>query len=171
MAFVFEVETGTGSPTANSYVSVAEADDYYVIGKFAATWTALTTAEKEAQLALASRTLDQKAVYYGSLATTNQVMRWPRKYVCDVDHKAIPENIIPRQLKDVVLELAIFLINEDLTQEQDSTNIKRIMADVVEIEYQDDAVQRKIPSFFNQRLHPLGRIQGGTTSFATIVRT
>lgn len=171
MAFTFTVETGTQVVGANSYVSVAYADDYFIIDpNFAATWVALSSTQKEYYLAWATRILDQKVVWRGDRYTTTQALRWPRKYVSDVDGNLIDPATIPRQLKEAACEFAKWLHTNDPTAGRDEDNLKRIVVDVVEIEYQDGSAQTAYPSIINQILDPLGRLRVGGMGFARIVR-
>ncbi len=73
-----------GSSTATSYISVAEADNYYLGGLLEQYWTPLTQAEKEAALMAATGALEN-LTYAGtrcSPSTDNpllqQALQWPR---------------------------------------------------------------------------------------------
>ncbi|MBK9496468.1 MAG: hypothetical protein IPO08_18575 [Xanthomonadales bacterium] len=171
MAFTFVVEDGTQVAGANSYVTTAYADDYFIVDpNFYTTWTALTTTQKEYYLAWATRLLDQKVVWRGYRYTDTQALRWPRSGAVDVDGIAIAVDAIPRQLKEATCEWVKWLYTNDPTTGRDEDNLKRIVADVVEIEYQDDASQSAYPSIINQMLAPIGRMRMGGVGFAKIVR-
>lgn len=171
MAFTFTVEDGSLVTGANSYVSVAVADDYYVIDpNFSATWTAYTTAQKEYYLAWATRLLDQKTKWNGSRYTETQALRWPRSSVRDADGNTIEVTEIPQQLQHAVMELAKWLATNDPTTGPDTDALKRVAVDVIEIEWQDGAFQSDYPSLLNQLLWPLGRFATGGPSFGRIIR-
>lgn len=171
MAFTFEVETGTGSETANSYVSVAAADDYFVIQDTAtAVWEDLTTEQKQAYLALATRYLDQKCDFRGEVATDDQALRWPRTGAYTRDRIAIGSTVIPRPVKDATCEMARYLITNDPAAGQDADKLRKIVVDVVEIEYQEGASQPKIPSIINSILYGLGFFVSGGRGFGKILR-
>lgn len=171
MAFTFTVEDGTLVVGANSYVSTTYADDYFIIDpNFTTAWTALSSTQKQYYLAWATRILDQKVVWRGERYTTTQALRWPRKYVYDADDNLIDPTEIPRQLKEATCEFAKWLYTNDPTAGRDEDNLKRIMVDVVEIEYQEGSAQSSYPSIINQILSPLGRMRVGGMGFGRIVR-
>lgn len=171
MAFVFTVEDGTGVTGSNSYISVSAADDYFVLDpNFSATWMGYETTTKEYYLAWSTRILDQKVRWRGYKEDVLNSLRWPRVGVYDADNEAIGSTEIPRQLKQATCEFAKWLVTNDPTVGKDVDNLKRLMVDVIEIEYQDDAAQTNYPSIINQILHPLGVMQVGGAGFGRIIR-
>lgn len=71
------VEDGTGLANAESYVSVAFADDYHErYGN--ADWAALGTDQKEIALRKATQYLDSEYSFIGDRKTTTQALEWPR---------------------------------------------------------------------------------------------
>lgn len=94
-----EVETGSGSPTAESYASVAFADEYFSLRGNPATWTAKTTTEKETALRLATEYLDQKygTQFRGLKMTQAQALQWPRFNA--YDDYGYPMQPVPLQLQ------------------------------------------------------------------------
>lgn len=156
MAFI--VEDGTVVADANSYVTLVFADAYLAIDiNAAATWDALLDADKERYLQAATRLLDQKVRWKGEKVDETSALRWPRTGVYDRDNILIEDTEIPDQLKEVTCEMAKFLLSgEDPTVGTGVEAVKRIKADVVEIEYQDGIMQTTVPSFFHQLLRGLG---------------
>lgn len=151
------VEDGTVVTGADSYVSVAFADSYFEIDEaFAATWTAMTTAEKETRLKWATRVLDQKVAWKGSKTTDTSSLRWPRTGVRDRDGNIIDTDEMPLQLKQVTCEVAKFLETNNPTTSQGGDALKRIAVDVIEIEYQEGTSQPEAPPLINQLLRGLG---------------
>jgi hypothetical protein len=171
--FAFVVETGSGLANATSYVSIAEADDYYVIDpNFSATWANLTLEVKQYLLAWATRILDQKSIWKGVLSVPDtQALRWPRTYVYDRDDRLIAPDSIPKQLKEATFELAKWLRANDPTEGQDVDYLKAMRVDVIEFEWQDNAAQQSVPSIINAILSPLGTFRtGGASRFGRIVK-
>ncbi len=180
MAFVFTVETGTGTnPAANSYVSVAAADDIITTNIHASVaWDMLTIPQKERLLVWASRYLDDHTSYKGmktvpgSPQQTNfngQVipavapspLRWPRTGVCDRDGVLIGANEIPIQLKVATAEMARYLVEQDRTVERDTDGLERVKADVVEIEFLPGYRLPAVPNNMVYLMAGLGTISGG----------
>ena len=70
------VEDGTGLSTAESYISVADADTYHS-DRGNALWTG-TDAVKEEALRQATEYLDATYDWKGSISLTTQALNWPR---------------------------------------------------------------------------------------------
>jgi len=103
-----------GSSTATSYISVAQADDYYLGSMLEAKWSALTTAQKETALMAATRNLEMLQ-YVGKRCTpsTNnddleQALQWPRsKATCrDIEAKC---DMLPKEIIEATSYLALEL--------------------------------------------------------------
>ncbi len=102
------VEIGTGSSTANSLASVADADAYHSARNNAA-WAALLTSAKEAALVKASAYLcdETRFPWVGIKANGyNQRMPWPRSSAVECDGTVVPNNVVPWRVMDACCELA-----------------------------------------------------------------
>jgi hypothetical protein len=166
-------EDGTLVPDADSYVTLVDADAYFAIDAvFAPVWDALEDAEKEAYLKWATRLLDQKVVWNGRRVDRDSSLRWPRTGVYDRDRQLVDDNVIPLQLQEVTFEVAKYLIaGNDPTTSLDAEYIRKLKADVVEIEYQEGTLQPSgPPPFINSLLAGLGRWPGVGNSFFVRIR-
>lgn len=162
MAFTFVVEDGTGLTTANSYVSVVEADDIVAVNIHASPkWVALTTAEKEKLLAWASRFLDAHTRWYGTKTVETSGLRWPRKGVYDRDNILLADNVIPHQLKVATASMAVYLIENDRTVERSQDALTRLQVDVVELEFREGYTLALVPNHMEYLVAGLGAISGG----------
>lgn len=104
------VEDGTGLANANSYVSVTEADAYWAgMGADGTSWQALTTAQKEAALILATRYINNAGIfrYRGTRKSYEQRMEWPRTGAAERNGPAIPDTVVPWRVKDAVLAASL----------------------------------------------------------------
>ena len=144
------VETGSGSSTAESYISVADADTYH-INHGNATWATLTTTVKEQLLRKATDYM--VAVYRlkwdGYRYINTQALDWPRIYVpvrdiCSVN--AFPQyvdfDVVPAQVKNGCAELALKANSETLLSDQ-SQNVVREKVGPIEVEYDKYSPQYK----------------------------
>jgi hypothetical protein len=157
MAVVFTVETGAIVAGANSYVTVTEADDYFSIDpNFGAAWAALDTADKEQLLMWSTRILDQKAVFFGNPVSTTQPLRWPRTGARTRDGEVIENTTVPLQVRQAVAELLKYARTNDPTIANDVQRLRRILVDVIEIEYQEGDSQYTVPSIINIILDGVG---------------
>lgn len=130
MAFVFDATPK--SPTANSYLSVEDAD-VFASGKIQGEqWFSLSEAQKQALLVQATTRLDAET--YGGLPTTTtnnvnsvyQALQWPRNWVVDRNYQNpdvylsqatytyINPDIVPLQLAQATFEMAMFYLDEYL---------------------------------------------------------
>lgn len=174
----FVVEDGTGLLAATSYISVADADDYLSIKAelLSVEWTGITTEFKEDYLMWATRLLDQRARWAGQKTVTASPLQWPRSWVCDRNGLSVDPNSVPSQVEAATVEIAYHLAVEDTDPAAPNAasagGIKRLKADVLEIEYQDNAViaANYFPVGLNQILSPLGAMPGGGSGFARVIR-
>ena len=123
MAFVFNPTPKDIS--ANSYVSVSEADDYFAGHLQNELWDGKSNSEKQILLVSATNRLDMEQ-WFGKKTTTAQKLQWPRKYIqardtsylddmylrVDFDSDGstfyINSDIIPNELKQATYEVAIW---------------------------------------------------------------
>lgn len=167
-----DVEDGTGRATANSYVSDAEAVAYFDVDATAADFLALNQAAREEYLQWATRVLDAKTNWRGyKTFPLVQALRWPRSYVYDRDGNAVASNIVPREVKAATCELAKWLLTNDPSGPQDVENLRKIVVDVIEIEYQEGTGQPSYPGIINAILQGLGYVQTGVRGFGRIVKS
>jgi len=147
----FEVETGSGSATANSYLSVADADTYHADHGNSTDWSGASEATKQEALRLATQYLDAKygSRWRGTKSDGDQALDWPRSYAYDDNDYAYDADAIPQKLADAAAELALRVVEGD-TLLDDITNpgtIKREKKKLTvlekEIEYQGGKSQVK----------------------------
>lgn len=170
------VETGTGIVGANSYVTLDEADDYLSLKPTYSLWENLE--EPENYLMWATRLLDQRAMFRGSKAVPESGLRWPRKGVCDRDGLSVPYDSVPFPIKAAVIEIAFNLVSQSVDPSTPSAaaggQIKRIKADVLEIEYVEGtatSTSNYFPIGINDILSGLGTLQSTSGSkFGRILR-
>ena len=112
------VEDGSGLATAESYVSLAEADLYFSnIGNTA--WALLTNSLKEQAIrrAMAYMTSTYRQRWQGYRRWPNQGQDWPRwnVFVHDLGYGAfVDPNSTPKLIKDATCDLAVYASVEDL---------------------------------------------------------
>lgn len=137
------VEDGSGITGAEAYVSVATADAYFAARTHLtlyATWSGLTTAQKEGCLREGADYLDAEfgSQYRGSRAGRIQGKLWPRVNALD-DEGYILSNL-PIELQQANCELAARAATAPLANDLErGGNIKRMKAGSVELEYSEGA--------------------------------
>ena len=78
------VEDGAGLVGADAYTSVADADAYF-LASANATWAAASNSDKEVAIVKATRYMEKRfgAKWKGQIASSEQALGWPRRYVYD----------------------------------------------------------------------------------------
>ncbi|AMR77676.1 DnaT-like ssDNA-binding protein [Cupriavidus nantongensis] len=99
------IDTTTGSPTADSYVSVAEADAYHSKRGNTA-WAGVAADDKESALVRATGYVDAEYSWKGVRASAGQALAWPR-YDVRTDGYPVDPDVVPQRVKDAVCELAL----------------------------------------------------------------
>ena len=78
MALALIKEDGTGNPSATTYASLADGDEYHAGHLYAAAWTAATPEQKAMALVMATRVIDSEYQFNGYRAGFAQALQWPR---------------------------------------------------------------------------------------------
>ena len=115
-----------GAVDANSYVTLAEAEAYFLDRPHVSSWDSWT--EKSESLILASQMLDWYAVWKGNKTTETQSMGWPRENAVRRDGTEIDDDIIPSDVKTAVYELALSSVSEDRTADSALAGIEQLKA-------------------------------------------
>ena len=114
------VETGTGSSSAESFASVAQADTRLALFGNTA-WGSLATAAKEQALRRATAYMEQafRTRWRGTRLLRDQALSWPR-YGVEVDGWTVLSTIVPDDIADACIDLAakasLAELNADLTR-------------------------------------------------------
>jgi len=121
------LDASVGGVSSNSYVTVVEADAYFLDRSHSDLWSVGLT-NKASILITASRTLDWFIKFKGYKASEAQAMQWPRETVIRADGTEVSSTIIPQELKVAVFELALSSIEEDPSLDNDLAGLARIQA-------------------------------------------
>lgn len=123
MSLTLIKETGAIVAGANTYADVADGDAYHEAHLYAATWTAMSSTEKAAALAMATRLIDQSMQFNGYKIKADQPLQWPR-YKCPepdeypgnsnyplpygtiTGYGFVAENVVPKAVVNATIELA-----------------------------------------------------------------
>ena len=98
------------SETANSYVTLAEADAYFETVPSSTTWDDKSDDSKIRSLISATRWIDTLN-FYGDRCDTSQALSWPRNNY-HVDRVELTCSVIPADIKYAAYELARALAND-----------------------------------------------------------
>lgn len=151
MAVIFNYSAS--SPTANSYLSVGEADDYNSRTSNDSAWAALVTGEKERLLMWATSLIDSHFEFIGARTNFNQALKWPRFDVI-VDDKIYSKDAIPQPVKDATAEMAKVLRTTNTTIDTRTGEVSSVRIGSIGVEFKTDSdqYQKTIPSIVNELL-------------------
>ena len=112
---VVTTETGTGSSTADSYVTEAFCDDYFSAQNLVTAWLNATAKNRQAAMRYATSWVDNHygLQFVGLKSSSTQALEWPRSFAYDRD--GYPITGIPTALKKATAEVARRWL-EDATQ-------------------------------------------------------
>lgn len=101
------VEDGTGLVGADAYISVANADTYF-LASANATWAAATDPDKEVAIVKATRYMEKRfgTKWKGLIASSEQALGWPRRYVYDERGTELADQV-PVQIARACAEYAV----------------------------------------------------------------
>jgi len=124
----FTVENGSGLAAANSYVTIAEADDYIDnLLRNDSNWTSKSDATKERYLREGTQSIEliYGERWRGHAAHSTQGLDWPRAGVVDDDGWSRGSDVVPEELKRATIEAAWKHLNDSgpSTTTGDSTGI------------------------------------------------
>lgn len=150
MAFTFDSDSG--STTANSYISVDDAEDYFAGSTQSEKWDELEPSFKEKHLVSATRTLNSE-IYGGIKATTSQALEWPRIGV--TDYNGYPLSGVPQKLKDAVCELVTWNLSERLLDDFELESFESYSVGPIDVTTRAGA-KKKYPDSVSTLLNSIG---------------
>jgi len=108
MASNLIVEDGSIVANADSYVSITDANTYWLTNRNNnAIWLAASDGQKDQALREATQFLDNAYDWLGGRRNYNQSLRWPRVLWWTKDNKVLNVNAIPDAVKQAQMELAL----------------------------------------------------------------
>ncbi len=137
------VEDGTGLSTAESYISIADADTYF-INRGITSWDALdNTDDKEPALRKATEYMinEYRKRWQGARFTEAQALDWPRVGVV-VDSWSIDSDSVPEIIARACAEFALKSISETLQPDLEQGVLKEKVGPI-EVEYDKTSPQAK----------------------------
>ena len=110
---VIVLDATVGGVASNSYITLAECDEYLHARPFHSKWDAITDDdEKKAAILWSTRILSHYG-WVGAIADSAQALPWPRSGTYDKDNRLYVETALPEWLKVSCAELAYYLAVED----------------------------------------------------------
>ncbi len=139
----------------DTYLTVIEADAYFLARYGYASWAALDTTVKEQALVSAAQQLDQFCAWYGYVVETNQALAFPRT------PDASPT---PQAIKNAQCEIAYAITTTESTSTLSEDPLKTLKAGSVTFEFDTESTGKVNPivnSMAIKLLTPYGICGGG----------
>ncbi len=137
MSVNFIVEDGSAKSDATSYISVADADQYFT-DRDNQNWDLLSESEKQIALIKGSHFIDFYYKFPGTRQTRDQALNWPRDAAYDRDAYELVD--VPAAVQHAAAEAAVRASDDDLLADEDrGGDISSLKIDVISIDYTDNA--------------------------------
>ena len=163
------IDATDGGASANSYCTLAYADDYHDSRLHNSVWTAATDATKNTALVWATRVFESKMSWYGAKLHITQKLGYPRYgvynengYLMGYDYSTLQYSV-PDELKNATAELAFWLITADRMADPGSKGIKTLSVDVIKLEFDKGDYPTELPNSVVGMLSRLGRYVSGSS--------
>lgn len=162
------VETGTGSSTSEAYISVANADAYF-LARANAAWALLDTTAKEAALRKGCDYMAQQYAdnWQGYRVNATQALDWPRVNVIAFGYSVL-STIVPPAIANANAELALKASTGELSPDIGRLKSKTKVGPI-QVEYADNAPPYTQYRAVDNMLAPYLNGSGG--AFRKVVRT
>lgn len=163
-----------GGANSNTYLTLAEAETYFEGRLHVEVWDSSTEDNKNRSLVMASKRISQEA-FFGDRQNDTQKLSFPRVGLSYLDGVYL-DGIIPEQIKEAQCELALHLLQTDMSKPSvDTSNIKSVKVGSIGVDYaidNNDNVSRgydELPPFVTSLLSDFSRTvsSGG---FFTVTR-
>lgn len=151
-------EDGTGVVNANSYVSLTNADAYAATVLDNSTWLSSSDEKRKQGLISATRILDHEVNWFGIKRFDSGALRWPRSNVFDDDGLPVAEDSVPVPIQNATVELAMWLIQGGKLVERSGIGLKRLVVDVIELDFDKQDKRDLIPGYIRRMLVEYGSV-------------
>lgn len=130
------LDATVGSTSMNSYLTRAESNTILEENpRIYTEWQSVTDNSRDAWLVFSTRFLDWSYTYNGQAVSDTQLLEWPREYCYDRRGEEVDSTTVPEDIKRAVAYQAHWFSQNDPFSAVDSTGIRSMKADVIEIEF------------------------------------
>lgn len=156
------LDATVGGANSNTYCTLAEANTYHEGFPQPDEWLANIDDYRNRALATATRLLDEYMEWEGFVMTETQALLWPRTGALYKNGYFIPDDIIPKELKNAVAEFARQLLVQERTADFDieTQRLTALTAGPVTMKFDQNKIQAKvIPDAVLSMIKHLGTIK------------
>lgn len=126
------IDATVGGASSNSYITLAEANQYADDRAYNADWVSASDDDKTKALFSATERIDQ-FLFQGNKADQDNALQFPRYGIEDRDGWYVPGTEIPRDIKRAQFELALALLGKDYLKNTGLENMKNIKVEGITI--------------------------------------
>lgn len=186
MAATIIVEDGTGLATANSYLSLADAEIYFATHPQSSAWDALTDDQKNRYLISGARVLDACFDFSGFKISADQALQWPRIRAADPDQSGeafyraagtsitsgyFPEDEVPKGVKDAQCEMARMLVASNRMDDAPGTGIREFeLPGSIRVAFETGRLQEIVPDFIINMMARFGSFRSRRSGNVKLMR-
>jgi hypothetical protein len=155
MSVTLVEEDGTGLPTANCFLTVAEANDILSLNP-RSLWDLVQPDVKANLLIWATTLIVERTRWKGKKKYETSGTPFPRTGMFDFDRVPFRDDVVPQKVKRATALLADYLSTTDPTTVNSSSNLKLLQADVVKLEFDSTQHPSRWPPSIRVALQPIG---------------
>jgi hypothetical protein len=167
------IDDTVGGATANAYIDIADADDYFDNHTAPTTWDDAAEDDKCRALQTATRMLDASFEWVGSVASSTQALLWPRDSAYGPNGFLHTTDEIPQRIREATAELAQQLLasNRMADADAETQGIKRLrVGSGLEIEFKASVTAKPIPDYVVTLIGDYGRHRSKYSGAITMLR-
>ena len=145
-----------GSPTADSYATLAEGDAYFAAGLYPEVWTAASDDNQERSLKMATRLLDAYFKWLGVRTFSDQALGFPREGLFRDSTVAVDSTTIPVEIRNATIEYAKWLLETNPNTENQTVaqGITEIKVSTIQLKFKESVETRFVPDFVKLLIPP-----------------
>lgn len=145
--------------TENSYLPEAEAEAYFSERLYATAWQNAAQEDRQKSLIMATRLLDLNFTWKGEPVDKQQPLAFPRVGIGT-----------PKAIQTAELELALLLLQTDLTKLPETAGIASVQVDTIKLELNPEDRNKLIPPQIIDLVLPYGTMHGELKPYFDVTR-
>ena len=155
------IEDGTSKADADSYISLADADEFHTL-RGNSSWLEASESEREQALRKAAAYIDSNYRFVGFRETAEQSLAWPRANARDEGGRAVEG--VPRKVRDgQAIAAGILLTRELFTVAERGGRIRRVQVGPIVQEFASSASDttdpQEVTALLREFTHGVGNVK------------
>lgn len=145
-----------GSPTADSYATLAEGDIFFAASLYPEVWTAASDDNQERALKMGTRLLDAYFKWLGMRTYSDQALGFPRTGLFRDSTVPVDSVTIPIEIRNAAIEFSKWLLENNPNTENQTIaqGITEIKVATIQLKFKEVLEARVIPDFVKLLIPP-----------------